>query len=60
MTSDPRGAEGGGGASGEDLRKVANGIRLTGIPGFSQSLFSIQMWQASLMLANAGKLGNNT
>ena len=36
--------------------KVANGIRLTGMPGFSASLSSEQMWQVSLLLANADKL----
>ena len=36
--------------------KVANGIRLTGMPGFSGSLSSEQMWQVSLLLANADKL----
>lgn len=36
--------------------KVANGIRLTGMPGFDQSLSETQMWQISLMLANADKL----
>jgi thiosulfate dehydrogenase len=36
--------------------KVANGIRLTGMPGFSGSLSSEQMWQVSLLLAHADKL----
>jgi thiosulfate dehydrogenase len=36
--------------------KVANGIRLTGMPGFTGSLSSEQMWQVSLLLSNAGKL----
>ncbi len=36
--------------------KVANGIRLTGMPGFKGSLTSEQMWQVSLLLANADKL----
>jgi thiosulfate dehydrogenase len=36
--------------------KVANGIRLTGMPGYSGSLTSEQMWQVSILLANAGKL----
>ena len=35
---------------------VANGIRLTGMPGFTGSLSSDQMWQVSLLLANADKL----
>jgi mono/diheme cytochrome c family protein len=41
---------------GESYWKVANGIRMTGMPGFSQSLTSTQMWQVSLLLANADKL----
>jgi len=41
---------------GETYWKVANGIRLTGMPGVSQSLSSTEMWQISLMLANADKL----
>jgi thiosulfate dehydrogenase len=36
--------------------KVANGIRLTGMPGFSGSLSSEEMWQVSLLLSNADKL----
>jgi len=36
--------------------KVANGIRLTGMPGFSNSLSSEQMWQVSLLLSNGDKL----
>jgi thiosulfate dehydrogenase len=36
--------------------KVANGIRLTGMPGFNGSLSTDQMWQVSLLLANANKL----
>jgi mono/diheme cytochrome c family protein len=36
--------------------KVANGIRLTGMPGFTGSLTTDQMWQVSLLLANADKL----
>ncbi|HMD86190.1 MAG TPA: cytochrome c [Terriglobia bacterium] len=41
---------------GETFWKVANGIRLTGMPGFNQNLSETQMWQISLMLANADKL----
>jgi thiosulfate dehydrogenase len=41
---------------GETYWKVANGIRLTGMPGFNQSLSETQMWQVSLLLANADKL----
>jgi mono/diheme cytochrome c family protein len=36
--------------------KVANGIRLTGMPGFSDSLSTDQMWQVSLLVSNADKL----
>jgi mono/diheme cytochrome c family protein len=36
--------------------KVANGIRLTGMPGFTGSLTTDQMWQVSLLLANSDKL----
>lgn len=36
--------------------KVANGIRLTGMPGFSGSLSTMEMWQVSLLLADADKL----
>jgi len=36
--------------------KVANGIRLTGMPAFSGALTSEQMWQVSLLLANSDKL----
>jgi thiosulfate dehydrogenase len=41
---------------GETFWKVANGIRLTGMPAFRQSLSDTQMWQVSLLLANADKL----
>ena len=41
---------------GETYWKVANGIRLTGMPGFSGSLTTAEMWQVSLVLANADKL----
>jgi mono/diheme cytochrome c family protein len=41
---------------GETYWKVANGIRLTGMPGFSASLSSDQMWQVSLLLSGADKL----
>jgi thiosulfate dehydrogenase len=36
--------------------KVANGIRLTGMPGFRPRLSETQMWQVSLLVANADKL----
>ncbi|MFP5208716.1 MAG: c-type cytochrome [Acidobacteriota bacterium] len=35
--------------------KVANGIRLTGMPAFNRILNDDQMWQVSLLLANADK-----
>jgi thiosulfate dehydrogenase len=41
---------------GETYWKVANGIRLTGMPAFRDSLANNQMWQVSLLLANADKL----
>ncbi len=45
---------------GETYWKVANGIRLSGMPGYSQSLSDTQMWQVSLLLANADKLPEST
>jgi thiosulfate dehydrogenase len=42
--------------AGETYWKVENGIRLTGMPGFKNSLSATQMWQVSLLLANADKL----
>jgi thiosulfate dehydrogenase len=44
---------------GETYWKVKNGIRLTGMPAFSQSLADTQIWQVSLLLANADKVGPN-
>jgi mono/diheme cytochrome c family protein len=41
---------------GESYWKVANGIRMTGMPGFSDSLSQTQMWQVSLLVAHADKL----
>lgn len=41
---------------GETYWKVANGIRLTGMPGFDRDLSTTQMWQVALLLANADKL----
>lgn len=40
----------------ETYWKVANGIRLSGMPSFRQDLSDTQMWQVSLLLANADKL----
>ena len=42
--------------AGESYWKVANGIRLTGMPGFKNSLSETQMWQVSVLLAGADKL----
>ncbi len=47
VTDDPPGAT---------YWKVANGIILTGMPGFDKSLSTTQMWQVSLLLANAHNL----
>jgi mono/diheme cytochrome c family protein len=41
---------------GETYWKAANGIRLTGMPAYKGSLSDTQLWQVSLMLANADKL----
>jgi hypothetical protein len=40
---------------GETEWKVANGIRLTGMPAYKDILNETQMWQVSLLLANADK-----
>jgi thiosulfate dehydrogenase len=40
---------------GETVWKVDNGIRLTGMPAFKQILSNVQIWQVSLLLANADK-----
>jgi mono/diheme cytochrome c family protein len=40
---------------GETYWKVANGIRLTGMPAYKQVLNENEMWQVSLLLANADK-----
>jgi thiosulfate dehydrogenase len=41
---------------GETYWKIFNGIRLTGMPGFSKSLSETQIWQVAILLANADKL----
>jgi thiosulfate dehydrogenase len=41
---------------GETYWKVARGIRMTGMPGFDKTLSTTQLWQVSLLLANADKL----
>ena len=40
---------------GETYWKVANGIRLTGMPSYSHVLSETQMWQVALLLKNADK-----
>ena len=40
---------------GETYWKVANGIRLTGMPAYKDVLTETQMWQVSVLLANADK-----
>jgi len=40
---------------GETYWKVANGIRLSGMPAFNHVLSDTQMWQVSLLLKNADK-----
>jgi mono/diheme cytochrome c family protein len=40
---------------GETYWKVANGIRLTGMPSYKDLLTETEMWQVSLLLANADK-----
>ncbi len=40
---------------GETYWKVDNGIRLTGMPAFGKTLSETEMWQVTLLLANADK-----
>jgi thiosulfate dehydrogenase len=40
---------------GETYWRVANGIRLTGMPSYKKILSDTQMWQVTLLLANANK-----
>ena len=42
--------------AGESYWKVANGIRLTGMPGFRDALNENQIWQVTLLVAQADKL----
>jgi thiosulfate dehydrogenase len=42
--------------AGETYWKAANGIRLTGMPAFKSTLSDTQLWQVSLLLANADKV----
>jgi mono/diheme cytochrome c family protein len=39
----------------ENYWKVSNGIRLTGMPSYSKILSENEMWQVTLLLANADK-----
>jgi thiosulfate dehydrogenase len=41
--------------AGETYWKVANGIRLTGMPAYNHVLNDTQMWQVSLLLKNANQ-----
>jgi thiosulfate dehydrogenase len=41
---------------GESYWKIANGIRLTGMPGFKPSLSETELWQVALLVANSDKL----
>ena len=41
--------------AGETYWKVANGIRLSGMPSYSKVLTDAEMWQVSLLLKNADK-----
>ena len=41
---------------GETYWKVANGIRLTGMPSFKGTLSDNEMWQVSVLLANSDKV----
>ncbi len=41
---------------GETFWKVKNGIRLTGMPGFRDSLTENEMWQVSLFLSKSSQL----
>jgi thiosulfate dehydrogenase len=43
----------------ETYWKVANGIRLTGMPAFRGALSDTQMWQVSVLLANADKISQS-
>jgi mono/diheme cytochrome c family protein len=40
---------------GETEWKVANGLRLTGMPSFNKVLNATQIWQVSLLVKNAGQ-----
>ncbi len=40
----------------ETYWKVANGIRMTGMPGFKERLSETKMWQVSVLMKNADKI----
>jgi mono/diheme cytochrome c family protein len=40
----------------ESYWKAANGIRLSGMPGFKDTLTDTQLWQLALLVANADKI----
>jgi mono/diheme cytochrome c family protein len=40
----------------ETYWKAKNGIRLTGMPAFKETLNDTQIWQVSVLLANADKI----
>ncbi len=42
----------------ETYWKTANGIRLTGMPGFKSKLTETQMWQVSQLLAHANEISD--
>lgn len=42
--------------AGESYWKIANGIRLTGMPGYKKTLSDKEIWQISQLLAGADKL----
>jgi len=42
----------------ETYWKVAGGIRMTGMPGFSDHLGETKMWQVSVLLKNADKISS--
>ena len=41
--------------AGETYWRIANGIRLTGMPSYNKVLSDTEMWQVSLLLKNADK-----
>jgi mono/diheme cytochrome c family protein len=43
-------------SAGETYWKAKNGIRLTGMPGFGDSLSDTELWQVSLLLQHAHEL----